>query len=128
VVNTDLKAAQIVDAGIAHRDAGRVREAREAFESLRSLFPASETPEVLLGTVALACHEVDNAVAHYRRALQVNPRSAFAWAHLAQALIFRKEKETAYLYCRRAIELDPNGECGKFARSVMQYADAVSYR
>src|SRR3954452_12008770 len=108
-IPTKENAPHLVAEGLAHRDAGRFREAREIFQGMRALFPASEMPEVLLGTVAFACREIDNAVAHYRKALQVNPRSAFAWAHLAQALIFRKEKETAYRSCQRALELDPHG-------------------
>ncbi len=121
-------AALLMEAGVIYRDSGRYAQAREVFEGLRVLFPANEAAEVALGTVAFAERDMDRAIAHYRKALEVNPRSAFACAHLAQALIFTKEKEIAYQYCRKALELDPQGACGEFARRVKEYADAVEYR
>jgi Flp pilus assembly protein TadD len=127
ITPTADEAALLTETAVIYRDSGRFQQAREVLQGLRALFPASEAPEVLLGTVALAERDVDGAIAHHRKALQMNSRSAFAWAHLAQALLFKKEKETAYQYCRKALELDPHGPHGNFARRVMEYADAVTY-
>jgi tetratricopeptide (TPR) repeat protein len=128
VVPGSDEAALLMEAGVIYRDSGRYRQAREVFEGLRALFGAYDAAEVALGTVAFAERDIDGAIAHYGKALELNPRSAFAWAHLAQALIFKREKETAYRYCRKALELDPHGTCREFARRIMEYAEAVKYR
>lgn len=122
------EAALLIEAGTIYRDAGRRQEAREVFQGVRALFPASDAAEVALGTVAFLEKDIDGAVAHYRKALEINPRSALALAHLGQASVFQKDKEAANRYCTRALELDPRGACGKFARAVMEYAEAVEYK
>jgi tetratricopeptide (TPR) repeat protein len=128
IVPSNQETALLMEAGVVYRDSRRYAQAREVFQGMRALFPSSEAPEVALGTVAFAQADFDGAVAHYRRALEINPRSAFAWAHLAQASIFKKDKEAALQQCRKALELDPRGESGKFARCLIEYAEAVEYR
>jgi len=40
----------------------------------------------------------------------MNPRSAFAYAHLGEASLFRKDKETALKHLKTALKLDPLGD------------------
>jgi Flp pilus assembly protein TadD len=69
----------------------------------------------------------NDAEAHYRKALEINPRSAFAHAHLGEAFLFRKDKETARTHFKTALKLDPLGDFGKMARRLMEMADRVSF-
>lgn len=128
VVPSSEETALLMEAGAIYRDSGRHRQAREVFQGVRALFPASDAAEVAMGTVAFLEKNIDGAITHYRKALEINPRSALAWAHLGQATVFQKDKEAAHRYCTRALELDPRGPCGKFARAVMEYAEAVEYK
>jgi tetratricopeptide (TPR) repeat protein len=119
--------AFVMEAGILHRDLQQHQEAREIFKGVRALAPASEVPEVALGTVAFEEGDFAAARKHYRRALQLNPRSAWAYAHLGEVAIFEKFKEEARAYLRIAIDLDPRGDCGKLARALLDFADIVTF-
>ena len=60
------------------------------------------------------------AIKHYQKAIEKNPRSAFAYAHLGEAHLFKMEKERAMPYLQKAIELDGRGENGAMARHLIQ--------
>ncbi|MEK6663710.1 MAG: tetratricopeptide repeat protein [Pseudomonadota bacterium] len=61
---------------------GRLEEARRAYEKLRALEPRN--PDVLLGLALIAQRHGrnDEAVQHYLKALEVDPKNAFAQASL----------------------------------------------
>jgi len=59
--------------------------------------------------------------------LELNSRSALAYAHLGEACLFRKDKEAARGHFKSAIGLDPLGEFGKMARRLMEMADRVTF-
>jgi tetratricopeptide (TPR) repeat protein len=119
--------AFLVEAGIIYRDAKNFQGARDVFTGVKELFPQYEFPEVFLGTVEFQQGHFDAAEAHYRKALEMNPRSAFAYAHLGEASLFRKDKETALKHLKTAVKLDPLGDFGKMARRLMEMADGVTF-
>lgn len=119
--------AFLVEAGIIYREAKNFQAARDVFTGVRELFPLHEFPEILLGTVEFHQGNFDGAEAHYRKALDLNPRSAFAYAHLGEAFLFRKDKETARTHLKTAFKLDPLGDFGKMARRLMEMADRVTF-
>ena len=97
------------------------------FLGAKVLIPEHEVPEVFLGTVDFQEGKFDAAEGHYHKALELNPRSAFAYAHLGEAYLFRKDKEAARTHLTNAIALDPLGESGKMARRLMEMTDQVKF-
>jgi Flp pilus assembly protein TadD len=121
------EAVFLLEAGIIYRDAKNFQAARDVFAGVGSLFPQNDVPEVLLGTVEFQSGNFENAEKHYRKALELNPRSAFAYAHLGEASLFRKDKDGARTHLKSALALDPLGEFGKMARRLMEMADQVIF-
>ncbi len=119
--------AFLLEAGIIYRDAKNFQAARDVFTGVKALVPNHELPEIFLGTVDFQEGNFDTAEAHYRKALELNPRSAFAYAHLGEACLFRKDKEGARTHLKSALNLDPLGEFGKMARRLMEMTDQVKF-
>jgi len=112
--------AFLMEAGVILRDARRFPEAEEVFRGVRALTPRSEVPEVALGTVQFAMGEVQKAIGHYEKALKLNAASAFAHAQLGEALVFRKDRAAAKKHLNEAVGLDPRGEIGAQARTLLE--------
>ena len=119
--------ALLLEAGFIYRDMKRFEEARQVFAGVRALLPASDVPEVALGTVSFCEGNFAEAAAQYRKVLDRNPNNAWAHAHLAEAYIFDLKKEQARPHIERALKLDGRGPCGDLARSLLQFADTVRY-
>lgn len=117
--------AMLMEAGFICRDAKKFQEARDLFAGVRALLPKSDAAEVALGTVFFHQSDFDTAITHYQRALDKNPRSAYACAHLGEAYLFKLEKEKARSYLQKAIELEPRGSSGSMARHLLTLADSV---
>ena len=115
--------ALMMEAGFIYREARRFNEAREVFSGVRALQPSNEVPEVALGTIAFHEGNHDAARRHYRKALEINPKSAYALAHLGETEIFAKNQEAARQHLKKAMELDPRGSFGKLARGLLALAD-----
>src|SRR5689334_9076966 len=115
--------ALLMEAGLVYRDAEKFDEAREIFRGVRALCPKSEVPEVALGTVSFQARDFDGAIAHYHEALKLNARSAYAYARLGEAELFRLDKKAARAALSRALELDPKGEFGKMARALTSFVE-----
>jgi tetratricopeptide (TPR) repeat protein len=120
--------AFVMEAGMLYRDLHQYREARDVFHGVRVLAPTSEVPEVALGTVAFQEGDFDRAGTHYRRALKLNPRSAWAYAHLGELALFQMDYEQARAHLKTAIDLDPRGDYGKLARALLDLANAITVK
>lgn len=118
--------AFLMEAGFISREAKRFDRATEIFAGVRSLSPKSEVPEVALGTVWFAAGELQKAIRHYESALKMNPSSAYAHAHLGEALLFAKKRDEARTHLKRALELDPRGKMGDMARSLTQCLEKLA--
>jgi tetratricopeptide (TPR) repeat protein len=118
--------AFLMEAGLIYRDAKKFQEAETVFAGVRALAPKSEVAEVALGTVRFAEGKLDQAIKHYQTALKLNDRSAFAHAQLGEAYCFGGDAENARKYLKKAIELDPRGESGDHARSLMAYLEKAA--
>jgi tetratricopeptide (TPR) repeat protein len=112
--------AFLMEAGIVYREARRFPEAEEVFRGVRALTPRSEVPEVALGTVQFALGAVQKAIGHYEKALKLNADSAFAHAQLGEAQLFSKNRAAAKKHLDEAARLDPRGESGAQARTLLQ--------
>jgi tetratricopeptide (TPR) repeat protein len=117
----------LMEAGFIYRYSGKFEEARDIFRGVRALRPASEVPEVALGGVSFDEGNFKDAINHYRKALQIDSNSAYAYVHLGEAQAFAKDKENARLSLRRAQELDPRGEHGKLARGLLRFVESVEF-
>ena len=117
----------LVEAGIIYRDAKNFQAARDVFNGIKALYPRHDFPEILLGTVEFQQGQFESAEAHYRHALELNPRSAYAYAHLGEACLFRKDKDAARAHLKTALTLDPLGDYGNLARRLMELADQVTF-
>lgn len=106
------------EAGLVLREAGMLAEAREIFVGMQALLPRNEVPEILIGTTRFQERQFDTAIAHYRKAIAVNPNSAFAYAQLAEAQFFNNASSEARVSLRKAVELDPSGDFGVLARQL----------
>jgi tetratricopeptide (TPR) repeat protein len=115
----------LMEAGFICREAKKFQEARDLFAGVRALLPKSDAPEVALGTVFFAQSDFDTAIAQYQRALEKNPRSAYAYAHLGEAYLFKLEKDKARSFLQKAIELDARGTSGAMARHLLTWADSL---
>ena len=119
--------ALLMEVGFLCRYSRHFAEARDIFTGVQVLRPDSEIPLVALGSVDFEEGHFAKAIEGYRKALRVNPNSAYAYAHLGEAQLFQLDKESAHISLQRAISLDPKGESGKFARSLLAFAEVVSW-
>ena len=115
----------LLEAGFIYRDRNKFQEARDVFEGVQALLPQNEVVDVALGTVEFHQGHFDAAIKYYAKALEKNARSAYAYAHLGEAYLFKLKKQEARRYLSKAIELDPRGDYGRLARTLVEFSDAV---
>ena len=116
-------------------------EAQARLDRAIALFPSSEAPHLLTARLQLAAKRPDQAMASYRKALELNPRHALALNNLASLLVSAADRTEADLAEARSMastawELHPGnpeiadtlgwievllGEHGS-AQSVLSYA------
>ena len=127
VAPSSEEAAFLMEAAIIYREAKNFQAARDVLAGVQTLFPNHDVPEILLGTIEFHAGNFDAAESHYLKALELNPRSAFAYAHLGETYLFRKDKATARKHLKQSVALDPLGAYGKMARRLMELTDKVSF-
>ena len=118
----------LLETSLIYRDSGRFTQAREVLAGLRALLPQNDAVIVVLGTVSFQQGDFDAAERQYKQALEFNPRSAYAYAHLGELELFRNNKEKAAKYLKEAIKLDPRGVYGTLARSLLEFGEVVQYK
>jgi hypothetical protein len=82
-----VDASQVLDAGNAHADAGRHREACAAYREAAALDPGNPSPWYNLGIAHDELLEPTQAEAAYRRAIELDPLLAEARVNLAICLL-----------------------------------------
>jgi len=118
----------LMEAAVIYRDSQKFTEAREVLEGVRALLPKSDAVQVALGVVCFQQGDFAAAARHYHLALELNPQSAYAYAHLGELDLFQKDKPKAVEHLKQAVKLDPQGTSGKLARSLLQFADVIKYK
>jgi protein O-mannosyl-transferase len=66
-----------------------------------------------LGIILLSKDKTDEAIAHFRRAVEIYPGATEAWNNLGQALFKKGEKKEAIAQFRRALEVDSNHDLAR---------------
>jgi protein O-mannosyl-transferase len=68
----------------------------------------NEVAQYSLGNALLQNGEVDEAIAHFQTALQINPDNAETHYNLANALAQRGREDEAIIHYQRALQIDPD--------------------
>jgi tetratricopeptide (TPR) repeat protein len=110
----------MMEAGYVYLGMQKFKEAKEVFEGASVLAPESEVPFVAVGSVFFAQEKFDQAISWYRKALKKNPESPFAKSYYGEALFFKGRNKEALEALHEAIELDPDGQSGNFAHTLVQ--------
>lgn len=118
----------MMEAGYVYRYAGKFREAREIFQGVRALLSKTDAAEIALAGVALDEKKLDEAEAHCRRAIEVNPRSAAAHAQLGEVLLLRNDDAGAQKVLKKSIELNPNGPTAALAKTLIKAAAMLAHK
>lgn len=109
----------MMEAGYIYIGMRRYKEARELFEGLAALVPASDIPLVAEGNVLFCEGRLVRAIALYRKALKLDPGSIFAKAYLGEALLFSGRKDEALELLGVVAKCDSGG-AGEFARALLK--------
>lgn len=125
IVPTTEEVTLLMEAGMIYRDTGKFEEARDVFTGVRALMPQSEVPDVMLGSVAAYQQDFTVAQKHYQRALETNPKSAFALVHMGELALAQKNSAEARTNLKKAMDLDPRGDVGKTARGMLEMTDVL---
>jgi tetratricopeptide (TPR) repeat protein len=124
-------------AGEAHLDAGRVREALEELERLAALSPQKALPRSRVARALLAGGMGDAARREARRATQLEPKLAAAWRTLGWVLqhdeLGRRlrpgyDRSGAVAAYRKARELDPKDDTTRADLAILLEYDAKGHR
>ena len=95
------------DEGLAAHQAGRLTEARRAYETVLAREPTHFDALHLLGVVCVQSRETERGAALIERAIGVSPDDAAAHVNLAMALTALGRFEAATRSCDAALALDP---------------------
>lgn len=88
-------------------DAGTQAEAQKEFEVASNVDGDSAKTECQLGSIALSQSLMDQALAHFERAYQINPNEVQAQMGLAKVMMLQEKPQEAIEYLRKAVESDP---------------------
>jgi Flp pilus assembly protein TadD len=118
--------ASLAQKGMIYRETNRFEEAREVFSSIRSLHPSHPIGEIGLGSICFAEGHFAEACGHYRQALKLDPRSAYAYALLGESQVFLGEYGSARVSLGRAAQMDPRGAYGQLAQNLLRFVESVA--
>jgi len=116
--------ALLLESGYLYMEMQKFKEAEEIFAGVAALVPHSEVPLICLGNLAFSQGRYDRALKFQKDALQRNPESALAQAHIGEALLFSKKRAEAKTALEKAIEMEPEGDAAAFAKSLLDASAA----
>lgn len=106
--------ATLYDLGNAHLRAGRIPEAKAAYEEALALRPGFVEAMINMGNADSARGDEDEAEAWFRRAIAANPSAADARLNLANSLLRRGRLAEAEGHYRQAVTIAPRGGLARF--------------
>jgi tetratricopeptide (TPR) repeat protein/glycosyltransferase involved in cell wall biosynthesis len=98
----------LLQAAVAHHQAGRLEPARSLYEQVRDRYPEDGNAVHLLGVIAYQSGDLDAAIALYRQALTLIPHYAELHNNLAVALDKAQQPDDAHTHYQQAIALKPD--------------------
>jgi tetratricopeptide (TPR) repeat protein len=111
--------ALLLESGYLYMEMQKWKEAEEIFAGVAALVPHSEIPLICLGNLQFSQGRYERALKYQRDALARAPESALAQAHIGEALLFMKKRAESKAALEKAIEMDPEGDAGAFARALL---------
>jgi tetratricopeptide (TPR) repeat protein len=90
------------------RQMGRVKEAVRCGREAVALAPKDEIAQLNLALALTDAKEIDTAITHYHRVLDLNPHHVQAWLNLSALLTLRDRKEDALAALDAVLLIDPN--------------------
>lgn len=118
--------ALLLESGYLYVEMQKFKEAEDIFAGVAAMVPHSEVPLICLGNLFFAQGRFDRALKFHKDALAKNPESALAQAHMGEALLFSNRRQEAKAALEQAVAMDPEGDAGQFASSLLDaYAAEV---
>lgn len=114
------EAALLLEAGYLYMEMGKPKDAEEVFVGVAALLPHSDVPLVALGNLEFSQGRFQRALKHHQDALKVKPDSALAQAHVGEALLWLKKVDDAVAALNKAVQMDPEGHPGQFAKALLE--------
>lgn len=111
----------VINLGLAYLGKGNYQQAFDELNTLRSQAPRNPVVRVALGRVLIAQEKLPQAIAEYRRALEIFPNYAAAHYYLGIALM-KSDLVAARAAFREVVRILPDSEIG---RSSMEYLDLL---
>lgn len=118
----------LMESGYLASDLGRHQQASDIFLGVAALLPDDPTPVAAIGGVLLAAGQINEAVDYLGKALKAFGDEPFLMAHLAEALLFKKENARAKEYFLKAVEKSPQGPAASMAKSYLQLIQELEKR
>ena len=110
----------LLEAGQFLASKGRFEEACDLFHGAIALSPKRAIGYTLLGDAYMNWEKFDDAVKTHQKAVELDSENNFARVHLAQALLFKKQKDKAMAELKTVVDKDPNGPDGALARNLIK--------
>ena len=89
-------------------DPGKLTQARHEFEEELKIDPYNASAEYELGDMSLQARQWDDAIEHFRRAAELEPRFTDALIGLGKALVSAGRVQDAVLPLEEAVKADPD--------------------
>lgn len=122
----------MLEAGYIYLAMLKFKEARQVFEGVEVLAPKHDVPQVAVANVLFAQGKYLEAIRVLKQAIKDNPKSAFAFSHLGESLLFYGKQDEARKALEKAAQLEPIGKAGDFARALVDLMekgyDPVKFR
>jgi tetratricopeptide (TPR) repeat protein len=118
----------LMESGYLATDLGRHQQASDIFLGVAALLPDDPAPVAAIGGVLLAAGQINEAVDYLEKALKSFGGDPYLMAHLAEALLFRKENARAKEYFLKVVEKSPQGPAATMARPYLQLIEELEKR
>lgn len=115
------EAKAIAQVGCDLAAAGRLEEAKIIFEGLVAGNPKDSATQSALGTVYQKLGRIDDALAAYNAAVELDPHNPVALGNRGELLLKRGDRQ-GFADLARAVEADPHGEtsAGRRAQALVK--------
>jgi tetratricopeptide (TPR) repeat protein len=106
-------------------DLGKFEHARELVNGAAALMPKTKQVQFALGTLEFNQQKYDKALQAFRAAQRLDPKSALARAHCAEALLFMGKSGEALKELQAALDLEDDGGVPEFAYRLCLFGGAL---
>ncbi|MDX2013790.1 MAG: tetratricopeptide repeat protein [Myxococcaceae bacterium] len=106
-------------------DLGKFDHARELVNGAAALMPKTKQVQFALGTLEFNQQKYDKALQAFRTAQRLDPKSALARAHCAEALLFMGKTGEALKELQAALDLEDDGGVPEFAYRLCLFGGAL---